>query len=459
MQEKVSIVPSPRILIAIAQNPIQPVQALAELIDNGVDAYSIAKREGISVEKQTISISIPTKKDIEDGKGELVIEDRGPGMTLEQATNAITAGYSDKANPDLLGLFGMGFNIATAKIGQITTLSTARKEDKKMTNLTIDLKKMTQAKEFFADVSESKKPYADFSGTIVRITGWWSQGSQNYGFVKKLANLSKKDLRDKIGRIYYPIINEGTEILVDGEKCNPYRHCVWSDSRYVTTKEGKVSAQMSFDQIISIEYKCSNPECKEVALSKADKCPSCKSKLIPFEHRLHGWIGIQRFDDLNSYGIDLIRNGRVIRPFEQDGFFKFVDDQGNERKEYPADSVYGRIVGEVHVDYIPVNYLKTDFERSTAEWAEMVKFIRGETSLWPDHESNRDTTNKSPLFRLFQGYRRVRIFGTKHMYMGRWNAGEETSRRLTREEEQELYKKFLDGEQGYRDDTKWWELV
>lgn len=459
MPEKVSIVPSPRILIAIAQNPMQPVQALAELIDNGVDAYTIAKKQGTPVEKRTISVTIPKKKDVDEGGGELVVEDKGPGMTLEQATKAITAGYSDKANPDLLGLFGMGFNIATAKIGQFTTLSTARKQDKKMTNLTIDLQKMTQSQDFFAVVSESDKPSPDYSGTIVRVSGWWSQGSQNFGFVKKLANLSKKDLRDKIGRIYYPIINQGIEIFVDGESCKPYRHCVWGPERYVTRKDGRVPAQMPFDTVLKIEYKCSNPECKNVLMEKKESCPVCNSKLIPFEHRIHGWIGIQRFDDLNDYGIDLIRNGRVIRHFEQDGFFKFTDESGNEKKEYPADSVTGRIVGEVHVDHVPVNYLKTDFERSTAEWSEMVSFIRGDTSLWPEHESNRTETNSSPLYRLFQGYRRIRTVGTKDMYMGRWNAGEDKARRLTREEEQGLYQKFLDGEPGYLDDTKWWEFV
>ena len=48
--------------------------------------------------------------------------DNGPGMTLERMVDAARAGYSHNSPVDNLGLFGMGFNIATARLGRTTQL-------------------------------------------------------------------------------------------------------------------------------------------------------------------------------------------------------------------------------------------------------------------------------------------------------------------------------------------------
>jgi len=64
------------------------------------------------------------------------------------------------------------------------------------------------------------------------------------------------------------------------------------------------------------------------------------------------------------FGIDLIRNGRAIRPSEKSAFFTYVDEFKNEIKDYPIDSQYGRIVGEIHLDFVPVDFLKQDFQRA-----------------------------------------------------------------------------------------------
>src|SRR5205823_4083548 len=121
-----------------------------------------------------------------------------------------------------------------------------------------------------------------------------------------------------------------------------------------------------------------------------------------------------------DFGIDLIRNGRAIRISEQGAFFEHTDEFKKTVKDYPIDSQYGRIVGEIHLDHVPVDFLKEDFQRSSEEWRRAMDFLRGTYSLqpqyWPGTEKNTSFVSK-----LFQGYRRVRNVGTRDMYMGYWD--------------------------------------
>jgi hypothetical protein len=169
-------------------------------------------------------------------------------------------------------------------------------------------------------------------------------------------------------------------------------------------------------------------------------------------------VGVQRFDDASEFGIDLIRNGRAIRVGEKQAFFTYVDeDTKKEEKEYPIDQIYGRIAGEIHLDHVPVDFQKQDFQRSSDEWRRAIEFLRGGSlipSRWPQGERN-----TTPVCRLFQGFRKVRNFGRADMYMGRYNAATGKAERIDRAVEREYHEKFLAREPGYYDDGKWWELV
>lgn len=173
------------------------------------------------------------------------------------------------------------------------------------------------------------------------------------------------------------------------------------------------------------------------------------------KERVHGWIGVQRYDHTSDFGIDIVRNGRAIRVAEKDAFFSFTNDLGNVEKEYPVDQLTGRIVGEVHLDHVPVDYTKQDFERPSREWQEAMTFLRG-GGLQAKNRIDGER-NDSPVGRIFSGYRRVKKFGKEDMYMGTW--GGTGAVRISREVEAELFKKFRDREPGFVDDTKWWELV
>jgi hypothetical protein len=195
-------------------------------------------------------------------------------------------------------------------------------------------------------------------------------------------------------------------------------------------------------------------------LSPADtSCPACGSSgQRTIEERIKGWIGIQRFDHESDFGIDLIRNGRAIRIGEKGAFFEYIDEFKRVIKDYPIDSPYGRIIGEVHLDHVPVDFLKQDFQRSSPEWQRAISYLRGDTPLQPG-KLKPGETNESPVFKLYQGFRRVRTPGKTDMYMGYWDAQDDKPKRISRDIEKELFQKFKTREPGYYDDSEWWKLV
>ena len=76
------------------------------------------------------------------------ITDNGRGMDLDRLNSALRAGWSGNQRYGQLGLFGMGFNIATARLGNVTTVRTTRAGDPEWISVTIDLRKLAAANDF-----------------------------------------------------------------------------------------------------------------------------------------------------------------------------------------------------------------------------------------------------------------------------------------------------------------------
>ena len=459
---KFDFTPDPKVLLALTKTPMQPLDALCEIIDNAIDSFHYAQIQGISESNPMVIVQLPSRKQLSDNLGLLRVQDNGPGMTVSQAEKAIRAGYSGNNPYDTLGLFGMGFNISTGKLGNITTFLTARADSDTYLKTVINLERINQNKSYELDASELPKgedaPFKDHGhGTIIEVSDWWPEGNANKGFIQKLVNYGLPKIREELGRRYSTILKEKIiTLIVNDERCVPFEHCVWSKDRYVTRKNGTIPAIMFLDKVLLSSKRCG--DCSTILSESEDCCPSCGSHRIrTVDERVYGWIGIQRFDDEVKYGIDLIRNGRAIRIGEQKAFFEFEDEFKHITKDYPIDSQFGRIVGEIHLDHVPVDFLKQDFQRSSAEWQRAMLFIRGNSSLQPT-QPNADK-NESPLFKLYQAYRRVRKFGKGDMYMGKWDASAGEAKRISRDIEKEYYEKFKQHLPGYYDDAEWWKLV
>ena len=88
---KFDFTPDPKVLIALTHTPMQPLDALCELIDNAIDSFYSAKIQGVTVENPVVVITLPSRKQLSIDSGLLRIQDNGPGMSAESAEKILGA--------------------------------------------------------------------------------------------------------------------------------------------------------------------------------------------------------------------------------------------------------------------------------------------------------------------------------------------------------------------------------
>ena len=378
-QDKVDITPTPRILRTLGDIPFQPWQCLAELIDNSIDAFAEAKRAGIVLPERRVTVAW-SGPDVPASSRTIEIQDSGTGMTISQLQNAARAGYSSNDPINNLGLFGMGFNIATARLGEKTRLLSATSDSESWIGIEIDFAALIGAKNFSAPlVNEPKKVYGE-TGTRIVISrlkeGTYAQLRDN-----------EAGIRRQLEIIYTPMLDQvDVDIFIHGKKLVPRRHCVWSKSRYVSREGKNIPAIIEIDRdlgsaLFDLE--------RNAYLSRDDEArlreEIASGGQLPFSviernKRLTGWVGIQRYSDPNDFGIDFVRNGRKILIGNKWLFSYDNPMTGTSTLEYPVElgsTVGGRIVGEVHVDYLLPTYQKNDFDRTDPTWQQTVEVLKG----------------------------------------------------------------------------------
>jgi hypothetical protein len=136
-----------RILRTLGEIPFQPWQCIAELTDNAIDAFLDAKAKGVTLDERKVSIRW-SKDSVAASHRTLEVQDTASGMSLEQMQNAVRAGYSSNDPVNNLGLFGMGFNIATARLGDFTEILSTRAGDDEWVGLQLDFDVLTRAGRF-----------------------------------------------------------------------------------------------------------------------------------------------------------------------------------------------------------------------------------------------------------------------------------------------------------------------
>lgn len=393
------ITPSPRILSVFKDIEFPILNCFAELIDNSVDSFISMKRAGTPVTRPTVNVAISAAK--------VTIKDNGPGMSIETLRDALRAGWTSKSNQGDLGLYGMGFNIATARLGEKTTIWTTRAGETVWHGVTIDLKALRGADSFALEVRERVKTDPSASGTWIEIEDIRADWHRVLG----QAAQTKSKITDRLARIYSSMLRDDNpypirfHLRVNEVAVQPWRGCVWpSDFTVLRRDLGDVSPYQEIDRSFGTRYllKASGEVVDEVSGLSEDEYEV-------ITQRVRGWLGIQRYADPNEYGIDIIRNGRVIE-LENKDLFSWTDEDGRTVVEYPVDDLRlgGRIVGEIHLDHGYVYYTKTKFEREHASWKHLLLAVRDNEPL-----SNREDRgfgrepNRSPLGVLFRGFRRL----------------------------------------------------
>jgi len=446
MNNSIDITPSPRILRMLGQIDFSALQCLCELIDNSIDAF--ANVVSGSIVSPEIIVKLPRQNSMMADKV-IEISDNGPGMSIDQLNRSLQAGFSGNNPIDKMGLFGMGFNIATARLGQKTEIITCRKEDDHFHKVTIDFRVLEDTNKFYVPIEKIQKEADEVTkqGTTIRIS------NLNLEHIKPLKQKTK--ISRELGKTYGRILRtDNIRLIYDGTTCKPFQHCIWSEFR---TGRNGTPAIIQIDKVIDSKRYCTS--CWTWLIDTDATCPSCgeSGDLTTRERRVKGWIGLQRFFDSEHYGFDLIRNGRVIRPLDKELFYWTSDDDEREI-EYPVDGfqTMGRFVGELEIDFVQVTHQKDAFEKRSADWRDFVSVVRGAGPIRTQvAKRNNYSENTSPLATLFSAFRTSKA-GKENLVPAKPGT---TSAMLRDSIIQEYTNNFFNNEHDYFDDTKWWDLI
>lgn len=450
MSQEFDLTPDPRVLQMLGEINLPQWRCLAELIDNSIDGFVHAVRSGAPIDAPEIGITLPT---VDNQNARVVVKDNGPGMSFESLENAVRAGWSGSDPLSNLGLFGMGFNIATARLGLVTEVWTSRSGDPEEVGVRIDLDELRATRSFKVPRQTRPKPDHTTHGTAIVV----SQLKPDQRSYLARGN-NQKTMRKHLARAYSALLSRseaGTiRLVVGGTRLTPRRHCVWSEERTIALSDGtEARAIERIDVRLAPRRYCTH--CMRTLAAAEESCPtgSPRCQIVETERRIHGWIGLQRYLHNTEYGLDFVRNGRKIEIANKD-LFEWSDGDTSE-VEYPTDDQRGRgrFVGEIHIDHCRVSYTKDRFERDDPAWSEMVRVVRGEGPLRPLVAKQRGYgANDSPLYRLYQAFRRSSPQGKN----GLW------SRVLVvkdNDRAQQMADLFEDDDPDYLTDERWWQLV
>jgi hypothetical protein len=438
------ITPSSRVLRMLGEIEFDEWQCIAELVDNAFDDFSEVYRSGQPwVGGFHVTVQLPRT-----ASDDLVVADTGRGMTHEQLEHAVRAGWSSNNMHDKLGLFGMGFNVSTARLGRRTQVLTTRQGDAEWIGVDIDLDRI---KDDF-EVHDITEPKADLNehGTRIVIS---RLNTQRADWLRR----NNASLRNVLGGVYAWLLeNRPFELWVNGQKVKPVRHCRWDDSRYVLYNgKERVPAYIEIDEKLEDAFACA--DCGQWQGTDRATCEECDSaNLLARERRVRGWLGIQRYLDKRDYGIDFLRNGRKILRWDRQLFTWRNPDGGigNEEPEYPVELAHqgGRIIGEIHLDHVPVTYQKDAFEYADRSWRTAVELLRGAGPLQPQRaQALGYPENTSPLGLLFKGYRRNDA-GERCLIPG-------DGRRPIHDDTRRWGQEFQRGNPDYQTDERWWQAI
>lgn len=400
----IDVPPHPRLLSVLGDIEFQPWQCIAELVDNGFDDFLKNPPDGEDGDPPTVHVTLPGRGSrLRDA--EVWVRDNGRGMTLERLRNSLRAGWTDNERFGHLGLFGMGFNIATARLGHVAVVRTTRRDDPHWQVVTIDLRKLAGGEDFHLPVTTQPKDSPLEHGTEVLIR---DLKPEHYETLRR----NQKKIKSTLGNVYsYLLAERDFRLVVDGEAVKPRRPCIWDKSRSVVRSGERISAVIDIDERLADRAACLDCGVWQ-SVGDAPRCESCGGdRLERQERRIWGWVGIQRYLSKQDFGIDFIRNGRKILVGDL-SLFQWIDpdDPGSRGVvEYPIEvpAGSGRIVGEIHVDHVRVNYQKNAFEYDTPDWKRVVRVLRGEGPMLPRaSQALGYEPNRSPLARLVAGYRR-----------------------------------------------------
>jgi histidine kinase/DNA gyrase B/HSP90-like ATPase len=448
-QQTIEVQPHPRLLGVLGDIEFAPWQCIAELVDNAFDEFLRRADTDERIDDPTVTVTLPGRNS-EPRDAEVWVADNGPGMSLEQLNSALRAGWTSNSRFGSLGLYGVGFNIATARLGHVAIIKSARATDSVWTVVTLDLRQLASSGDYNLPVTTEPKSTPDEHGTVVVIRGLKPEHHSTL-------SRQQRRIRESLGNVYSYLVQErGFRLVVDRTAVKPRRACIWDESRTVVRSGDRIPAVIHVDERLPDRFVCLDCGVWQDAMD--GECQSCEGPNLRSEpRRIWGWVGIQRYLHQSDFGIDFIRNGRKILLNDVSMFEWHDPDEvgGRGRTEYPIEipSGFGRIIGEIHVDHVAVNYQKNAFEYDTPDWKRVVQVLRGRGPILPKiaREAGYTERNTSPIARLVAGYRRNDA-GLNYLIPG-------DGKNPLHERAREWAQRFRDGDEDYQTDSIWYQAA
>ncbi len=191
------ITPDLSLMPKLGQSGYSTPQAIAELVDNSIDAR---------IDGELLSVNIKIDKNV------ISVADNGIGMDEAKLAKALTLAHSDKSNK--LGEFGLGLKTACNSLGNKFEIITSPAESDKQYKIIFDQDKWLSGKKKWEIDIDSTHAEQKHHFTIVKIeklAKYWPQ----------LAEALKNDFE----RRFAPFINrKEIEIVINGKKCVPKKY-------------------------------------------------------------------------------------------------------------------------------------------------------------------------------------------------------------------------------------------
>src|SRR3569833_2844426 len=248
------LAPAPRGLPMLGEINLDQWRCVGELVDNSIDGFLHAKRRGDAVEAPVVQIALP---EADRDAAVLQIVDNGPGMTTENLERAVKAGWSGNNPTDNLGLFGMGFNIATARLGLTTEVWTTQAGDPEWHGLEIDFDRLQRQGNFRTPVLTAPKPDLASHGTKIVIRRLkpaqrlWLAKAANQGQVRKRLSQAYAAMLRPNG---HPI---EFKLYLNNRVVQSRPFCVWGETRSTELPDlGEVLAVQSFNYPLGDRHHC-----------------------------------------------------------------------------------------------------------------------------------------------------------------------------------------------------------
>ncbi len=259
------------------------------------------------------------------------VSDDGIGMDMQQLQNGLTVAMETKHDSKKLGKFGLGMKSACSTLGQSFAITTATENSDLEYHVCYDENQwLNDASRTWENFEiKTRKKCRPWHGTTVRIT-----------------------------KLRIPIYPNQTTTL---RKNFGIRY-----GKYI--KSNQISLYLNTRVCKSIEVSIQKGSKKEVNVELAHN------------NYIKGWIGLlEKRSIKGEYGVHLYKNNRLIKAFDKFGI-----------RNHPE---VAKIVGEIHLDHVPVNFHKTGFIEESYEYREAVdKFITNPTVV----STLRSSINKAP---------------------------------------------------------------